>query len=148
MADSNNHPHSPRSSPRVPRHATQMLPEELTPERKTAVKVPPHATQVLPDVLLHAKEEIHSPVSPETNFVNFEKHLLANHLGSLGDCMIYQKHPHPIVGDDDDNDNSDTEQVHSQTTPHTGPRAKLDKESMKNQSGSFGMVGECFYTDH
>lgn len=87
---------SATNSPRIPRHATQVTSvEHLTPERKAAVKVPPHATQVLPDVLTHAQEElVYSPVPIESNFVAFEKHLLANHIGSLGDYMIYEKNSH------------------------------------------------------
>uniref|UniRef100_A0A7S3L4I0 Uncharacterized protein n=1 Tax=Amphora coffeiformis TaxID=265554 RepID=A0A7S3L4I0_9STRA len=141
MADnSNKHTtQSPPHSPRVPKHATQMLPEELTPRRRAALKVPLHATQVLPDVLLHAKEELSeegesSPVAPESNFVNFEKHILANHIGSLGDCMIYNKETHHAST--------------TQTTPSAAPKDKVRKEDlMKSQSGSFDYV-ECFYTDH
>lgn len=147
MADSSNSPQAPRS-PRIPRHAAQMLPQELTPERKTAVKVPRHATQVLPDLLLHAKEELldddstSSPVPMESNFVCFEKHLLANHIGSLGDSMIYRKETHHKEAEED-------AAATTQATPQTGPRPKLTKESMEdNKSGSFDMMAECFYADH
>ena len=147
MSDNSNkhESHSPGTSPRVPRHATQVLPEELTPERRRALKVPLHATQVLPDVLLHAKEELHSPAA-ETNFVIFEKHLLANHIGSLGDCMIYEKDTHHdhAVGDED----TDRHHHHSQTTPQGGPKPKVDTDRMKQQSGSFDMAADVFYTDH
>lgn len=150
MADKSNKSNlSPGNSPRVPRHATQMLPEELTPKRKAALKVPLHATQALPDVLLHAKEELHSP-STETNFVIFEKHLLANHIGSLGDCMIYNKHPlHPLGGDDNDQD-EDEPVPNSQITPEAAPKPKVGKEDVmkSGQSGSFDMMAECFYSDH
>ena len=151
MADTSNQAHSP-PSPRSLRHAAQIMtdPHELSPQRKAATKVPnKHATQVLPDILTHAKEELSphdSPVNVERNFVNFEKHLLANHIGSLGDTMIYNKethhrHRHPVVADEEQDASN------SQTTPQTGPRAKLGKETMKDASGSFDMA-ECFYSDH
>jgi hypothetical protein len=48
----------------------------------------------LPAVLSQAQEDLPSPVPIESNFLVFEKHLLANHLGSLGDFMIYEKSSH------------------------------------------------------
>ena len=147
MADNSNQPKrdSPRNSPRVPRHATQIVTEDLSASRKIALKVPLHATQVLPDVLLHAKEDLHSPVGTENNFVVFEKHLLANHLGSLGDCMIYNKETHHRSKADD----SEEEAVNnSQTTPQGEPKAKMNKELMKEQSGSFDLMADVFYTEH
>jgi len=136
---------SPPDSPRVPKHATQMLPEELSPQRKVAVKVPLHATQVLPDVLLSAKEELSeqgeeegetSPVAPETNFLNFEKHILANHIGGITNSMIYNKETHHADASP------------AQATPPVAPRGKVRKDDlMKGQSGSFDLM-ESIYSDH
>lgn len=153
MADTSNQAHSPRSS--LVRHAAQIMtsqdPHEMSPERKAASKVPhQHATQVLPDILTHAQQELlssssssphehDSSVNAETNFCNFEKHLIANHIGSLGDTMIYNKethHPVPVEHD----------AVHSQTTPQSGPKPKLGK-GKKTANGSFDMA-EVFYSDH
>lgn len=146
MADSSNQPVPPHSPRLIPRHATQMLAAELSPERKTAVKVPRHAAQVLPDLLLHAKEELHESSSPstETNFLNFEKHLIANHIGSLGDCMIYKKETHHAEATAVEEE----EATHPQTTPQTETRPKVSKASMDSGSGSFDMAAECFYVDH
>lgn len=139
MTDRNNQ-HT-NLSPRVPRRATQVVDvENLTPERKAALKVPPHASQALPEVLRHAEDEMSTPVPIESNFVVFEKHLLANHIGSLGDCMIYEKETSSSHRDDDP-------QKISQITPHPEAKPKLNRKAMKEESGSFDLAAEI-YSDH
>ena len=114
------------------------------------MKVPLRATQVLPDALLHAKEELleeASPVAPESNFVNFEKHILANHLGSLGDCMIYNQETHHCHHHHH-HDEEEEVQDNTQATPPSASKDKVRKEDLlKSQSGSFDLM-ECIYSDH